>query len=172
MSDLIDTSAVIDAAASYYRMSICPGFWDWLAAALADEDVVLIPQVREELRAKDESLAGWLGGSATVTVPTTLLPIEQAYRRVREAIDEMDCAPSSVQKFLAGADFHLVAYALAGSHRVFSHEVRATPSKQQKALKIPDLCDSLDISCIRLVQMLEEHAVLFEWAGRSPLGRR
>ena len=26
MSDLIDSSAVIDAAASHYRMSICPGF--------------------------------------------------------------------------------------------------------------------------------------------------
>lgn len=172
MSDLIDTSAVIDAAASYYRMSICPGFWDWLAAELAGGDVVLIPQVRDELRVKDESLARWLGGSATVAAPTTSLPIGQAYRSVREAIDEMNCAPASVQKFLNGADFHLVAYALAGSHRVVSHEVRAAPNKQQKALKIPDLCDSLGISCIRLVRMLEDRGARFEWAGRSPPERR
>ena len=172
MSDLIDTSAVIDAAASCYRISICPGFWDWLAAALADEDIVLIPQVRDELRVNDGPLARWLGGSATVATPTTLLPIEQAYRRVHEAVDEMDCAPASVQKFLDGADFHLVAYALAGSHRVVSQEVRAAPNKQQKALKIPDLCDSLNIGCIRLVQMLEDRGARFEWAGRSPPGRR
>lgn len=172
MSDLIDASVVIDAAASYYRMSICPGFWDWLAAALADGDVVLISQVRAELLAKDESVAGWLGDSATVAVPATVLPIEQAYRYVRDAIDEMNCTPASVQKFLNGADFHLVAYALAGGHRVVSHEVREDPKKPLKVLKIPDLCDSLDIGCVRLVRMLEERGARFEWAGRSPPLRR
>lgn len=172
MSDLIDTSAVIDAVAGYYRMSVCPGFWDWFAEALAAGDVVLIPQVRTELRAKDESLARWLGDSATVAVPATVLPIEQAYRRVLQAIGEMNCAPASAQKFLDGADFHLVAYALAGNHRVVSHEVREDPKKSLKALKIPDLCDNLDVSCTRLVRMLEERGARFEWAGRSPPGRR
>ena len=166
MSDLIDSSAVIDAAASHYRMSICPGFWDWLAAASGEGSVVLMPAVRAELTAKDEKIERWLRDSATVSTPAIQLPIDEAYRTVRETIDGLDCTQSSVEKFVGGADFHLVAYALAGSHRVVTNEVREDPKKKShRRLKIPDLCDRLEIACIRPVQMLEEHGARFIWAG-------
>ena len=165
MSDLIDSNVVIEAAVSHYRMSICPGFWDWLAATSAEGRVVLIPEVRAELTMGDEGLQRWLRDSATVSRPAIQSPIDEAYRAVREMIDGLDCTRSSVESFVRGADFHLVAYAFAGSHRVVTREVREDPKKSHKSLKIPDLCDRFDIACIQPVRMLEEHGARFIWAG-------
>ena len=163
MSDLIDTSAVIDAAAGYYRMSVCPGFWDWLTAALIDESVVLIPAVRDELTPRSPLLSRWLRDDARVSAPAIQTPLTDAHRIVRSAIQQLNCTSESREKFLAGADFQLVSYAVAGNHRVVTREVPEDPGKKHKRLKIPDLCDRLSVPCIGPFRMLREHGVRLEW---------
>lgn len=164
MSDLIDANVIIDANAHYYSMEFCPGFWDWLAVALADGSVALIPAVRDELTPRNPLLSRWLQEEARVSAPPTQTALTDAHRTVRSAIRQMDCAPASVQQFLAGADFQLVAYAVAGNHRVVTREIPEDPRKRNKRLKIPDLCDRLAVPCIGPFQMLREHGVRLEWA--------
>lgn len=164
MSDLIDASVIIDANAQYYGMEFCPGFWDWLSAALTDESVVLVPAVRDELTPHSPLLSRWLRDDARVSAPAIQTALTDAHRIVRSAIQQMDCTPESRETFLAGADFQLVSYAVAGNHRVVTREVPEDPGKRNKRLKIPDLCDRLSVSCIGPFQMLREHGVRLEWA--------
>ena len=164
MSDLIDASVIIDANAHYYSMEFCPGFWDWLSAALTDGSVVLIPAVRDELTPRSPLLLRWLRDDARVSAPAIQTALTDAHRIVRSAIQQMDCTPESRETFLAGADFQLVSYAVAGNHRVVTREVPEDPGKRNKRLKIPDLCDRLSVSCIGPFQMLREHGVRLEWA--------
>ena len=56
MSDLIDTNVLTRAVRSHYRMDFCPGFWDWLADAMASNLVVLVPEVRTEMMKADDRL--------------------------------------------------------------------------------------------------------------------
>ncbi len=164
MSDLIDASVIIDANARYYAMEFCPGFWDWLTAALTDESVVLIPAVRDELTPRSPLLSRWLRDDARVGAPAIQTALTDAHRFVRSTIQQMDCTSESREKFLAGADFQLVSYAVAGNHRVVTREVPEDPGKKNKRLKIPDLCDRLSVPCIGPFRMLREHGVRLEWA--------
>lgn len=164
MSDLIDANVIIDANAHYYSMEFCPGFWDWLATALAGESVALIPAVRDELTPRNPLLSRWLQEEARVSAPAIHTALTDAHQAVRSAIQQMNCTPASVQKFLAGADFQLVAYAVAGNHRVVTRETREDPKANRKRLKIPDLCGRLSVPCIGPFQMLREHGVRLEWA--------
>ena len=164
MSDLIDANVIIDANAHYYSMEFCPGFWDWLATALTDGSVALIPAVRDELTPHSPLLSRWLREDARVGAPTIQTALTDAHQIVRSAIQQMDCAPESRENFLAGADFQLVSYAVAGNHRVVARETPEDPRKRNKRLKIPDLCGRLSVPCIGPFQMLREHGVRLEWA--------
>ena len=164
MSDLIDANVIIDANAHYYSMEFCPGFWDWLATALTDESVALIPAVRDELTPRSPLLSRWLREDARVSAPTIQTALTDAHQTVRAAIQQMDCTPESREKFLAGADFQLVSYAVAGNHRVVTRETPEDPRKRNRRLKIPDLCARLSVPCIGPFQMLREHGVRLEWA--------
>ncbi len=166
MSDLIDTNVLVRAVRSYYRMDFCPGFWDWLANAIASGDVVLVPEVRIEVMRADERLKTWLRNISIDQEVVTLMPIDAARRRVRAEIDQLDCTESSIQKFLDGADFHLVAYAFAGHHRIVTLEEKESPQARSKRLKIPDLCDVMGIDWTRTPHMLADHGVRLEWSGK------
>ena len=164
MNDLIDANVIIDANAHYYSMEFCPGFWDWLSTALADGSVALIPAVRDELTPRSPLLSRWLREDARVSAPAIQTALTDAHQTVRAAIQQMDCTLESRERFLAGADFQLVSYAVAGNHRVVTRETPEDPRKQKKRLKIPDLCGRLSVPCIGPFQMLREHGVRLEWA--------
>ena len=164
MSDLIDANVIIDVNAHYYSMEFCPGFWDWLTMALADESVVLIPAVRDEVTPRSPLLSRWLREDARVNAPAIQVALADAHRTVMSAIQQMDCTPESRGAFLAGADFQLVSYAVAGNHQVVTREVPENPGKRNKRLKIPDLCGQLSVPWLGPFQMLREHGVRLEWA--------
>ena len=147
-------------------MDFCPGFWDWLAEALSSDVVVIVPEVREEMMKADGQLKAWLRNLALLQDVETVMPIDDARKIVRQEIDKLDCTPHSVQRFLDGADFHLVVYALAGRHRIVTLEEKESPDKTNRRLKIPDLCDVMSIEWTRTPHMLADHGVRLEWSKR------
>ena len=166
MSDLIDTDVLVRAVRSHYRMDFCPGFWDWLTDAISTDLVVIVPEVREELIRADMQLKAWLRDVPVRQEVATSMPIGDARSVVRGEIAKLGCTPHSVQRFLNGADFHLVSYALAGNHRIVTLEEKESPDKTHRRLKIPDLCDEMDIAWTRTPHMLADHGVLLEWSNR------
>ena len=67
--------------------------------------------------------------------------------------------PASEKAFLqSGADFFLVAHALAGGYTVVTHEVK---SNSVKRIKIPDVCNGLGLHCITPYEMLRTEKAKF-----------
>jgi len=60
MAYLLDANIFIDAKNRYYHPKICPGFWDWLVKANAEEKVYSIERVYNELTGDSEDeVAEW-----------------------------------------------------------------------------------------------------------------
>jgi hypothetical protein len=64
----------------------------------------------------------------------------------------------SINTFFRGADYWLVAHALARSWRVVTHE---QPAPLGKKIKIPDVCNGVEIDSLTPFQMLEELGARF-----------
>jgi hypothetical protein len=63
-----------------------------------------------------------------------------------------------VNTFLQGADYYLVAQALAQGNTVVTHEI---PSTSTKKIKIPDACISLRVKCMNPFEMLRRERARF-----------
>ena len=57
MRYLLDANVLISAKRDHYRMSVCPGFWDWLNLAHSQGHVYSIKKVHDEL--KHAALSQW-----------------------------------------------------------------------------------------------------------------
>ena len=66
--------------------------------------------------------------------------------------------PAAVHTFLQGADYYLVACALASGHIVVTHEIASSSTKK---IKIPDACIGLGIKCVTPFEMLRSEHVRF-----------
>lgn len=162
MADLLDTNIIVRCALEYYRFATFPGVWTWLARALEQGTLVLIPEVHEELASWGEPISSWIQEQVVVSVPAVSMDITEARVRVAEEIDSMDLHPDSVARFLEGADVDLVAYALGGDHRVVTFETKETSNRSSKRAKIPDVCGQFGIECLNAFQMFEDHGAKFE----------
>ena len=162
MADLLDTNVIVRCAIEYYRFTTFPGVWIWIDRALAQGTLVLIPEVRDELSSWGEPISSWLRQRAVISVPDVSMDITEARAQVGEATSLMDLHPDSVAQFLEKADGDLVAYALAGDHRVVTFETRETSGKSSKRAKIPDVCDQLGIRSLNPFQMFEDHGAKFD----------
>jgi len=62
------------------------------------------------------------------------------------------------KKFLEGADYWLVAHALAHGCAVVTHEV---PANTTREIKIPNACHSLNLNCMNPYEMLRQERARF-----------
>lgn len=161
MADLLDANVLIESWHFHYPPTVFPGVWEWFALSLADGRTILLPQVRAELTPSDEGFEAWLSG-IKIAEPAGNEPLSDAYRRVENALAGMNLAPRTVERFLAGADFHLVAHALAGEHCVVTREQRAERNRGPRPAKIPAVCDRLGVDSFATVGMFERHGARFD----------
>jgi hypothetical protein len=68
--------------------------------------------------------------------------------------------PVAVRDFLSGADPILVACGLAHRYTVVTHEVHI-PGQRSK-VKIPAVCQALNVSCVTTFEMLAKEKVVFD----------
>ncbi len=162
MADLLDTSALIGSWHFYYRPAAFPGVWEWFEHALNDGRIILIPQVRAELTPSDDEFETWIATRAVVSEPTESQPLARAYEVVEEQLTAMRIEPVSLERFMKGADFHLIAHAAAGKHRIVTLERPESPDKQRPRAKIPDVCDALGIAHSSPFRLFEDHGARFD----------
>ena len=65
---------------------------------------------------------------------------------------------SSLSGYLQAADCYLVTHALAAGYGVVTHEVR---SASRKKIKLPDVCDGLDVECLTPFALLRREQARF-----------
>lgn len=152
---LLDTNVFIQASNREYGFDVCPGFWDWLIKKNQSGLVASIRKVAEEIK-RDENLVAWVqecGNGFFLEEDGAMmdkLPVVSSWATSKGYKDK------ALQKFLGGADYYLVAYALAHGYVVVTHEAYF---RSNKIIKIPNVCEDLGLHCMNPYKMLREEKV-------------
>ena len=162
MAYLLDANVFIEAKNRYYGLDFCPAFWEWLIVRNAADQVFSIERVGDELAAGADELATW----AATRGPTFFLKPDPAILPTLRAVSSWATSqhyePAAVNTFLQGADYYLVAHALAHGLTVVTHEIASTSAKR---IKIPDACIGLDAKCVTPFEMLRTEQARFVLEG-------
>ena len=158
MAYLLDANVFIQAKNLHYGFDFCPAFWDWLLTANTRRRVFSIERVGRELKAGNDSLANWAAqrGDDFFLKPTQEMSAHLS--TVSNWMVSNGYDPSAVDEFLQAADYYLVAHALATGYSVVTHEVR---SMSKKKIKLPDVCDGLDVECLTPFALLSGEQARF-----------
>ena len=158
MAYLLDADVFIRAKNGHFGFDFCPAFWDWWAAANANERVFSVDGVGAELRAGDDELSEWAtqqSGGFFLAPPVELsINLGKIVRWLRDQGYE----PSGINDFLQVADCNLIAHALAVKHDIVTHELR---SNSRRRIKIPDVCIGFGIKCLTPFEMLRREGARF-----------
>lgn len=148
---LIDSDVLIQAKNLHYGMDFCPAFWDWLIAASGRGTVYSIEAIFDELTPKsdgdpdEDDLSRWVRGVGNCL----FLPHDKAMADCLPTVSEWANGqgsryrPEAISQFLGGADYYLVAYALAHRCTVVTNEVT---DNSPRRIKIPDVCAGLGVA--------------------------
>jgi len=157
MAYLLDTNVFMQAKNREYGFDFCPAFWDWLLLANSDGRVFSIEKVGDEIAAVADQLSEWAaqrGPSFFLRPDPAMAP---ALAGVSSWISRQSYSPNAVSNFLSGADFFIVAHALAHRHSVVTHEKPGAT----KTVKIPDACIALGVKCMNPYEMLRYERARF-----------
>jgi hypothetical protein len=157
MAYLLDANVFIEAKNRYYGFDLCPGFWTWIDAANAAGIVISIERVRAELIGGGDDLDVWASaraGEFFLAPDAAMIP---SLGVVSAWANAAGYEGAAVTSFLTGADFYLVAHALAHQHTVVTHEI-ASPGKK---IKIPNACLALGVRCVTAFEMLKAERARF-----------
>lgn len=154
MAYVLDADVFIQAKNGPYSFKVCPGFWEWLDDANSKDLIISIKEVRKELMEYKDLLSLWAKARKKMFVETqdgsTIESCKDLATWVYENYEQAAAA-----KFLADADFVLVAFAQAHNHTVVTHEVPGYGFD----VKIPNACKWMEVPVVSPFQMLAEQKV-------------
>ncbi len=157
---LVDTNVLIDAHRYHYGFDFYPGFWKWLYHANRQERVFSVNRVYEEICRQDDRLSAWASDCDNGFFLRLSADIDPYLKRVADFVKSENFKIADVREFIESADYHLIAHALCDKFAVVTQEVyRRTKAK----IKIPFVCESLNVDCITPFEMLRREKVRFVW---------
>ena len=157
---LLDADVFIRAKRDHYRFSTFPCFWDWIDNHSAQNVILSVEQVKDDLSQAQDDLATWVqtrsgiflaaDAATTRSLPVVAHWVSTSPRQYQQ---------QAVSEFLSCSDYWLVANGHGRQMTVVTHEVPAPNSK--KKVKIPDVCSGLGVRCITPFEMLDEMGARF-----------
>ncbi|MFE1749058.1 DUF4411 family protein [Streptomyces anandii] len=149
---LVDSNVLIEAKNRYYAFDIAPGFWAWLDYAHTNFVACSIEPVRDELIHGGDELADWASSH-----PDFFRPIDAAttthFASLTRWANSRSYTNAAIAEFLNNtADYFLVAYAIAHSHTLVTHEQPRPDSKRR--ILIPDACEAMGVTYSNTFVML------------------
>lgn len=149
---LIDSNVLIQAKNLHYEFDICPGYWNWLDIAHADQRVSSVERVGNELAAGNDQLTTWAAARSSFFVAPDHAVVN-SLALVSQWVVSQTFAQAAISEFLSVADYYLIAQAHAHGHVVVSHE--KFDANIRKKVKIPNVCKGLGVRCISNFEMLK-----------------
>ncbi len=155
----LDTNFFIEAWNKYYAPDFCSSYWD-IIDDLAKKDIVFITQeVKKEIDKGDDKLKAWLKGKEYFVKPIT--------EKVQLCLKDI-YSKNPKHKYLANniknrsiADPWVIAHAMAENAVVVTKEYLSNSPNPQK-IKIPDVCDNMNIKWINDFDFIKEVNIKFE----------
>lgn len=158
---LIDSNIFIEAKNFYYAFDICPGFWEWMDMAVANDDVRSITKVYDELADGGDELATWVKGRKGdgrflgITDPQTQI----AFRQIAAEVQRGPWRDPAKADFLAKADPWLIAKAKALGATVVTHE--KADANALRRVPLPSICARFGVHTIDTWALLRGRATRF-----------
>ena len=163
MSYLLDTNTFITAKKKFYAYDIVPTFWQTLLEKFHAGTVKIIDAVEEELLVGDDDLADWIKkniqkgkdvNSCPFVIPSKndVEVITNYQTMANKIFNNQQYSPPNKQKFFSGADPWLVASAEIYNGTVVTFE--EMPGANSKKIKIPDVCQQMNVRCMDLYEMM------------------
>ena len=153
---VLDANVFIEAKRRYYAFDLVPKFWETLVHYASEGRILSIDRVKRELLREDK-LAKWAArdfGHAFASTDEEI--VNEAYAEVIGWVQAHPRYYGYVKAKYAAADepdAWLIAYAKAKAHCVVvTHEALAPYAKRE--IKIPDVCQGLNVPCVNTFQML------------------
>lgn len=142
----IDTSAILDGWVRYYPPDVVPPLWDTLLAQLIEAGrLIASEEVLIELAKKDDGAHAWAKQHGLMAQPIDE-PTQLAVREVLARFDRL----VNTQKNRSAADPFVIALAKVRQATVITGERSpGTPNRP----RIPDVCRTLGIPCISLLEL-------------------
>lgn len=155
----LDANVLIQAWQKYYSPKICPNYWDTLNS-LGAKNIIFMPEiVYDEIVRTDDDLSKWL--------KTSKIPIKKIDEQVTKCLKEIYSADPN-HKYLVDntkarslADPWVIAHALRENAIVVTKEEKVTALNTTK-IKIPNVCEKMNVSWINDFQMIEELGINFK----------
>jgi len=155
----LDANVLIQAWQKYYSPKICPSYWD-LLDSLGTQNIVFMPEmVYDEIVRTDDDLSKWL--------KTNKIPIKKIDEHVTKCLKDIYSADPN-HKYLVDntkarslADPWVIAHAIRENAVVVTKEEKVTAINSTK-IKIPNVCDKMNVSWINDFQLIEELGIKFK----------
>jgi predicted nuclease of predicted toxin-antitoxin system len=154
----LDANVLIQAWQKYYSPKICPSYWDILNLFGKAEKIFLPEEVYKEITRTEDELSQWLKSSN--------IPIRKIDENVTKCLKDIYSA-NPIHKFLVDntkarslADPWVIAHAINEGAVVVTKEEKVT-AINSKRIKIPNVCDNMNIEWMNDFQMVAELNIKF-----------
>jgi len=149
----LDTNVLIQAWQKYYCPELCPEYWAVLNHLGITGRIFLPEEVRDEITGTDDYLAKWVKGCK--------IPIIKTNQSVTTNLSKL-YSSNPLHKYLVDntkarslADPWVIAHAMSHNATVVTKEVKITAASSKK-IKIPNVCENMNVRCINDFQMIKE----------------
>ena len=154
---ILDTSALIQAAKTYYAFDIAPTFWPHLVRLADEGNVISIDRVKSEIIRGKDDLSAWVESdfSAAFALTVNDQDVLNRYQAMIVWSQSHSEYTQAAKSEFAGADIAdpwVMAYAQAKGGVVVSAEVFKKDIKRK--IPIPNACGELRIQHTTIYEML------------------
>ena len=150
----LDANVFIEGWNGYYSMELCPEYWDILDKLALENRIFSPVEVMKEIEKTDDNLKKWakarphLFMEITVEVQEHLRKIMASHGRLVDSIKQRSIA-----------DPWVIAFAMAENAVVVTKE--AASAAPTKRIKIPDVCQALNVPWMNDFQFAREIGIRF-----------
>ena len=152
---IIDSNILIEAKNFHFPLEPRHPFWDWLVM-LGEKGEIKVPEeVYKELEARNDNLHEWLQRHKSLF----LLSKKNAYSELPSVLKSYTALYGSeiseTELEVMKADPWVIAHAKAlGGSVICNERINPKVLKSIKEVKVPSVCDRLNIECLSLAQFL------------------
>lgn len=154
MRYLLDANTYIQAKNQYYGMDICPAYWEWLDIQFQQGIIASVDMIGRELKDGNDELAEWVKARPDHFIKNDDQDTQVVFSNLVQTIMVGDYNPGNRDNFLSKGDPWIIAKAKVLGATVVTHE--AIVATNTKKVKIPNICQQIEVPCLNTFQFLRE----------------
>ena len=153
----LDTNVLIQAWQKYYSEKLCPDYWKVLNELGKSGKIFIPEEVYREVEKVDDDLLAWLK-SSKITIRKKDSVVLEKLKMIYSNPLHYKLVDATKGRSLA--DPWIIAHSMKENATLVTKEEKDR-SPNSKKIKIPDVCDNMEVRCINDFQFIEEVGIRF-----------